>query len=211
MAMQQILAPTMYRSTSIEPKMVVPTLQAYSLLFGKYEIATEGHFGLFVVNALGAMPPAGGWTQEKALEYLKKEYGAESGYGWSAGAPLCAETFDQALRQILAKVQQTSSIILPAKSNPYSLLFGQALLAQNSLKFDSFGFHAQTAGSRQDSAQAAERKKEVETFITSLRRSGLIPNDRCAIVPAQGLMQLKPAEPLCIDCIPPASPIAPLR
>jgi hypothetical protein len=63
------------------PKMVIPSLQAYSLLFGKYEIATEGHFGLFVVNALGIMPPAGGWTQEKALKYIEMQYGVQSGYG----------------------------------------------------------------------------------------------------------------------------------
>jgi hypothetical protein len=211
MAMHEILAPTAFRSTSIDPKMIVPTLQAYSLLFGKYEIATEGHFGLFVVNALGVMPPMGGWTQEKALTFLKREYSVESGYGWSVGAPLCAETFDQALRQILAKVQQTSSIT-PTKSSPFMSLFRRALLAPPLTGFESYRSSYQAGGFRQDPAQAAERKKEVEAFVSSLRRSGLIPSDKCSIVPAQGLMQLRPAEPLCIDCTPPpASPINPVQ
>jgi hypothetical protein len=207
--MQQILVPTAFRSTSIDPKMVVPALQAYSLLFGKYEIATEGHFGLFVVNALGVMPPAGGWTQEKALKYIETQYGAQSGYGWSVGAPLCADTFDQALRQILVKVQQTSSIS-PTKSSFFSTFLERAPFSRSSVSPSSFGFAAQAEGSRGGSISATDKQKETEEFITSLRRSGMIPSDKCAIIPAQGLVELKPAEPPCIDCQPtPASPSNP--
>jgi hypothetical protein len=206
--MQQILVPTTFRSAAIDPKMVVPTLQAYSLLFGKYEIATEGHFGLFVVNALGIMPPAGGWTQEKALKYIESEYGAQSGYGWSVGAPLCADTFDQALRQILVKVQKTSSLS-PVKSNYFSALLKNALSARSSLSSSAFGFSAPSAGSSRQSLSTSDRKGETERVINSLRRSGMIPGDKCAIISAQALLELTPPEPPCIDCQP--NPVSPLR
>ncbi len=188
--MLQILAPTRFHPTSIEPGMVVSSLQAYSLLFGKFEIATEGHFGLFVVSSLGVPAPQGGWTQAGALDYLQRRFGVRSGYGWNAHAPLCAKTFDQALRRIIEQLQPaTAAATQPGRQ--------------------SVGLVGPDTKDSSPSAQNRDRDKKssgVEDFLNSIRRNGLIPADQCAIIPAQGLLALRQREPFCVDCPPPPPP-----
>lgn len=192
--MLQILAPTNFRPASLDPNMMVSTLQAYSLLFGKFEIATEGHFGLFVVTALGVPAPPGGWTQEAALDYIKTRFDVDSGYGWSAYAPLCAETFDHALRKIMAQLQPTVPPSL--QTNPVAARSSEPVPAQDTAA--SAPLPKKNAGGGKNAG--------VEDFLNSIRHNGLIPADPCSIIPAQGLLSLKQGEPLCTDCTPPPPP-----
>jgi hypothetical protein len=202
--MLQVLAPTRFRPTSLEPNMVVSTVQAYSLLFGKYEIATEGHFGLFVVNSLGVQSPPGGWTQEEALKYIKNRFNVESGYGWNAYAPLCAKTFYQALHQIIARLQPAAH----ASPQPNRPVAGTKKTA-TALYSGFVGPLAGEIGNASSSPQNEERNRKssaVEDYLNSIRHGGLIPADECAIIPAQGLLAMKQREPFCSDCTPPPPP-----
>jgi hypothetical protein len=194
--MIQILAPTQFRATPIDPAAGISPLQAYSLLFGKFEIATEGHFGLFVVNALGLPAPSGGWTKPTALEYVAREFALKSRYGWNSDAPLCAEVFESALKEILARTDQTRR---PAAPKPG---YSPGSAAQSASRPGNQGARrGETTPPRQASA---------EEIIGDLRSSGLIPADRCAIIPAQGLVQLGPLDrPLGGGDVPPASTSAP--
>jgi hypothetical protein len=202
--MLQILAPTKFRAAAVNPDTPVTTLQAYSLLFGKYEIATEGDFGLFVVNAIGAAAPPGGWTKQGALDYLKTEFGIESGYGWNASAPLCAEVFDNSLRQILLRLHPTSA---PAKPPLSGGLRNSARRVQAMSVIplgDDDGMQATgVSQASQARGQTTANNREVEELIRQVRSGGLIPSDRCALIPARGLIQLNP-EP-----IPPGPPRPP--
>ncbi|HYK88645.1 MAG TPA: hypothetical protein VE398_07735 [Acidobacteriota bacterium] len=190
--MLQILVPTRFRPTSLDPSMKVSTLQAYSLLFGKFEIATEGHFGLFVVTALGAPAPPGGWTQEEALRYIKERFGVDSGYGWNASAPLCAKTFDQALRRIIEQLQATAPVSQQASSA------GPQKAGSPKAGVDKDQPTAQESTGRSGAPS--------EEYLKSIRRNGLIPSDQCAIIPAQGLLSLRRGESPCTDCVPPPPP-----
>lgn len=172
--MIQMLAPTQFQPTSIDPSMEISLLHAHSLLMGKFEMATEGHFGLFIVKALGVPAPANGWTKRNSLDFIKREFGVESGYGWNADAPLCTELFENALRQILERIQ--------AQQNP--------------------------SGTRITDAQKAKQNKQIEQFLSDIRRNGLIPTDRCMIVPAPGLIPL-PGPIGNFEPLPPASTSTP--
>jgi hypothetical protein len=171
----QILAPTQYKPVPVNPSAAVTTLQAYSILFGNFEVATEGDFGLFLVNALGATPPAGGWTKQNSLDFIKREFNLESGYGWNPGAPLCTEVFENALRRILTRIKADNR---------------------------ATGKPPQTPGPRDPSSREAAQEKaapisrDAEALIRQIRMSGFIPSDRCAIIPAQGLQQLSTAPPV---------------
>jgi hypothetical protein len=161
----QILAPTQYRPAPVNPAAPVTTLQAYSLLFGAFEVATEGDFGLFLVDALGAAPPPGGWNKKNALEFIQREFNVEGGYGWNPASPLCTEVFENALRIILSKLHKTGTAPSPPAAK-------------------------RPAGGATPS-QAAPNAN-AEGLIREVRGSGLIPSDRCAIIAAQGLLQLTP-------------------
>jgi hypothetical protein len=195
--MLQILAPTRFRSTPIDPNTGIGALQAYSLLFGEFEIATEGHFGLFVVQALGFTPPPGGWSKQKALEFLAGEFGITSGYGWNSDVPLCAEVFESALRRIMERSRQKP---------------GTSRTRRTSLNDNVAGILGFAAAQRPGGGDPGEQNREFEEFIREVRRSGLIPADRCAIIPAEGLLQLGPLGPrLPEDPVPPASSSVPPR
>jgi hypothetical protein len=173
----QILAPTQYKPVPVNPASVITTLQAYSLLFGSFEIATQGDFGLFLVNALGATPPPGGWTKVNSLEYVKREFNLENGYGWNPSAPLCTEVFEDALRVILTRAQP--AVGKPAKNQPD--------LEDSNLESSAGPFVPSPGQAR---AVQAAPSQDAEILIRQIRGSGLIPLDRCAIIPAQGLLQL---------------------
>ncbi len=205
--MLQILAPTRFRPTSIDPGMVVSSLQAYSLFFGRFEIATEGHFGLFVVSSLGVPAPQGGWTQKAALDYLQKRFGVQSGYGWNAHAPLCAKTFDDALRRIIEQLQPSTS----ASSQPVMPPAETGIAAATKLSSGLVDPATKEAPASSQNKDRDRKNAGVEDFLNSIRRNGLIPANPCTIVPAQGLLALRQREPLCADCPPPPppTPIAP--
>jgi hypothetical protein len=193
--MAQILASTAFRNTSIDPNIEVTPVQAYSLLFQKFEIATEGHFGVFLVKALGVPEPAGGWTKRAALDFVKTEFGVDSGYGWSPNAPLCVETFENALRKILLQLKKGGSA--PGKPGNGSFALALPVSSQGSqTAFGEFGF----AEPQAQSDAASKRNKQVEAFLNDLRHNGLIPADRCATMPKVALMtitgsQLRSGEP----------------
>ncbi len=209
--MVKILSPTPFRPTSIDPNLEISPIQAYSLLFGKFEIATEGHFGVFLVKALGVPEPAGGWSKQGALDFVKKEFGVDSGYGWSPNSPLCAETFENSLRKIL--LQLKSGTRAPGKqTNSGRAMIGGAQDPDGDLAllpnvWETLAQFGATDGAPQAN-DAAKRNKEVESFLNDLRRNGLIPADRCATIPAQAL--LAAAAPLgSADPPPPASTSVP--
>jgi len=192
--MAQILAPTAFRNTSIDPNIEVTPVQAWSLLFQKFEIATEGHFGIFLVKALGVPEPAGGWTKQAGLDFIKTEFGVDSGYGWSPNAPLCVETFENALRKILLQLKNGSAA--PGKPGNGSFALALPVSSQFQTGFSEFGSVVPQA----EPGTASKRKKEVEAFLNDLRHNGLIPSDRCATISTLALRaitgsQLRSGEP----------------
>jgi hypothetical protein len=203
--MLQILAPTRFRSTPIDANAGIGALQAYSILFGEFEIATEGDFGLFVVQALGFQAPPGGWSKQKALEFLAGEFGITSGYGWNADVPLCAEVFESALRRIMNRSQQKPAGPETRRTSVKDTAAGTA------------GFASAQRPAGGDPAEQSSR--EFDEFIREVRRSGLIPTDRCAIIPAEGLLPLAPLGPRLPEeqpsatgrSVPPASSSVPPR
>ncbi len=211
--MTQILLPTPFRSTNIDPAMEISAAQAYSLLFGKYEIATQGHFGLFIVQALGTPPPPGGWTAPKALDYIQKEFGVGDELGWNPGAPLCTQTFESALRQILTKVRLSA----PPQPKTGLRLLGDERLAAVPVSYDRTRSQEENdsgAGIPDPSMQnqpAPSSGREVDAIINEARRNGQIPQDGCATVPAQGLSRQSFNPPPPPPPPPPVSPTAPAR
>jgi len=207
--MIKILAPTTFHPTSVDPNLEISPVHAYSVLFGKFEIATEGHFGVFLAKAIGAPEPAGGWSKRGALDFMKREFGVENAYGWSPDAPLCVDVFENTLRKVLLQLKsgapsrQTNGgralLAMPQAGDA-----GAVLLAGAAGTFTDFGMNEGPA----QAADAAKRNKEVESFLNDLRRNGLIPTDRCATMPAQAL--LAAAAPLgSADPPPPASSSVP--
>jgi hypothetical protein len=204
--MMQILALTQFRPTSIDPNLVVSTLQAYSLLFGKFEIATQGNFGLFIVNSLGVPPPPGGWTADEALKYIKNRFGVDSGYGWSAGAPLCAESFNNALRQIVMQLQPTTPV--PRSPQP---LAGSRVGISPFLPGDGHSFAGMSSYYEGEEIQgqtsfSGKNSKDLGRFLDSIRKSGL-GADPCAIIPAN--FRLAPEQAPCPPCASPPCPPCP--
>jgi hypothetical protein len=199
--MLQILASTHFHPTSLDPNMTVSSLRAYSLLFGKFEIATEGHFGLFVVHSLGVPAPHGGWSQEEALNYLQNRFGLVNGYGWNASAPLCTDTFERSLRQIINQLQRApTNKNLPSRADKADLSANPGRPAA----------HSEIHTAAQNPGKNEPRKgTAAEDFLNSVRRNGLIPTDRCQIIPAQGLALLSQGEPFCVNCQPCCEPSSP--
>jgi hypothetical protein len=196
----QILGSTHYRPVPIHPSAAVTTLQAYSILFGKFEVATEGDFGLFLVNALGATPPNGGWTKQNSLDFIKREFNVESGYGWNPGAPLCTEVFENALRRILSRAKADNGATGKPSQTPGSLDPALWVFTPNPV--------LQEVKAAQE--KAAPINRDIEAIIRQIRKSGFIPSDRCAIIPAQGLLLLStPPPPAPPDDPLPVSPILP--
>lgn len=177
--MVEALALTQYRPTMIHPTMEIAPLQAYSLLFGKYEIATQGHFGLFIVEALGVPPPPSGWTGKSALAFVKSEFKIGNTFGLNHHAPLCTEFFLNSLRQILTQIQQTTPTTAGAPAAPGRLEAAAAPPGPQPRSGPS-----QPAAGAPDAATAA-----VESFIREARRSGMIPADVCETVPARALIR----------------------
>jgi hypothetical protein len=192
--MLQILANTLFRTTSIDTKREVTPLQAYSLLFGKFEIATEGDFAVFVAQAVRAAEPPGGWTRVKAIDYLVKEFGLKDRYGWSSAAPLCAEKFESALKQVINQVNKSVPNARDFPSDrpqglPASELAMQAaqggpnagnpLANEYLLKF----FFAASA--------SQQTQADTESFLKEVRRKGLMSGDRCATISLQGLQLIR--------------------
>lgn len=197
--MAQILAPTVFRNTSIDPNITVTPVQAYSLLFQKFEIATEGHFGVFLVKALGVPEPAGGWTKQTALDFVQKEFGIDSGYGWSPNAPLCVETFENALRKILLQLKSGSAA--PNKPGNGSFALALPVWSQSQTGFSEFG----SAGPQAQPDAASKRNKQVEAFLNDLRHNGLIPSSRCATISTLALRTITGSQLMGGDPPPPAS------
>jgi hypothetical protein len=189
----QILDSTRYKPVPIDPSIAVTSLQAYSILFGKFEVATEGDFGLFLVNAIGAPAPAGGWTKQSSLDFIKREFHVESGYGWNPGAPLCTEVFESTLRRILSRARAGNE----ATAKP------QELTGSRNAALWAFTFNPIQAD------KAAPINRDVESQIRQIRKSGFLPSDRCAIIPAQGLLLLTPPPQPDKDDPLPVSPIIP--
>jgi len=209
--MIKILASTPFRSTAIDANLEISPVQAYSLLFGKFEVATEGHFGVFLVKTLGVPEPAGGWSKQAALDFIKTEFGVDSGYGWTPNAPLCAQTFEKTLRKVL--LQGKSRNGAPAK-HPNNGLASPAVPNDENASAAPFAGAAEafaefgTMQATKQSGDAAKRNKDVESFLNDLRRGGLIPSDQCATIPAQALLGV--AAPLgSADPPPPASSSVP--
>jgi hypothetical protein len=198
--MAQILAPTAFHNTSIDPNILFTPVQAYSLLFQKFEIATEGHFGVFLVKALGVPEPAGGWTKQAAMDFIKTEFGVDSGYGWSPNAPLCVETFENALRKILLQLKNGGTAP-PGKPGNGSFALALPVSSQSQTGFSEFGY----AEPQAQPDVASKRKKEVEAFLNDLRHNGLIPSDRCATISKLALMAITASQLRTGEPPPPAS------
>lgn len=210
--MLEALAHTPYRSISIDPQLPISTLRIYSLLFGKFEIATEGLFGIFIVNSLGVQPKDGSrWTMDAALDYISKEFGVQSGYGWNSGAPLCAETFDNALQKIIEKLRLTTDSTGgggKGNSNPREQNTAQS---GNPAIGSSFGNQNEPKGMQsQNRPLQWQPRNEAGAFLNTVRRSGIGPGEKCAIIGIRGLVGLaRPESPLCYDCVRPSSPETP--
>lgn len=208
--MLEILSMTPFRASSVDATAEVSALQAYSLLFGGSEIATQGHFGLYVVEALGVPPPSGGWTMQRALDYVDKEFDISGGFGMHRNNPLCPEFFVNSLRQILLKVWQ------PAQSQGSAIerssLMGAApeqlapfpSLERDGLSLNSSSGFMMAAQQRGGSPGTPPRRnpawpsvKEVDNYIKELRASGLLPSNQCQPVSAQGFSKSEqgPAAP----------------
>ena len=173
---------------------------------------------MFIVDALGVPQPAGGWNQRNTLEYLQSEYGLTNSFGWNPSAPLCAETFEEALRQILTKAQASAapgrspgSQPTPSSANSKPGDKSQASAANNAAP----GTIAQSGQTGRQAANSAgssrptavpENKKIVEDFISEVKRSGMLPADKCALVPTLQLKTLQFA-PNCptLPCSTPVS------
>jgi len=186
--MLEVLAATPFRASSVDPTAEISALQAYSLLFGKFEIATQGHFALYIVEAMNVPPPVGGWTMKKALDYVESEFGVSSGYGMHRNAPLCADFFVNSLRGILMKIWQPADTPPPSKGNSALLRLidrvsdpsmGMAALDLCCGSAGSFEFIPQQGG-------GGPSTKDVDAFIKDVRASGLLPSNKCQPVAAQG-------------------------
>ncbi len=201
--MLQILVHTPFRPTITNPMIEVSAIQAYSLLFGKYEVATQGQFGMFMVEALGAQAPAGGWNPRNSLEYLQKEYALSNHFGWNPAAPLCAETFEDALRQILIKNQVSAGGKKTGGSKPQpapsGTLTAASLSQPNSAESKAPGANLPMS--------AAQGNRQADEFIKEVKRSGMLPSDKCSLVPTLQLKTLQFA-PNCptLPCTLPVSP-----
>ncbi len=206
--MLEILAATPFRASSVDPTAEISALQAYSLLLGRFEIATEGHFGLYIVEALGVPPPAGGWSMKKALDYVEREFGIKGGYGVQKNTPLCADFFIDSLRGVLMKTWQTEGKARSAEgpailrrtlqraSDPVAEQMGSAPFYGSS---GAFTF-APLQGGKSSVA------KDVEAFIKDVRSSGLLPSNRCQPIAAQGFSKAAqgPIGPVAGPIPPPA-------
>jgi hypothetical protein len=199
--MLEVLSPTPFRASSVDPTSDISALQVYSLLFGKFEIATQGHFGLYIVEALGIPPPSGKWTMKGALDYVGREFGVSGDYGLHRNAPLCAEFFVNSLRQILLKLWQPANTpptakrasalfrILRKASDPIlstttgNISFSAAVASDPYIdnSHGSFEFTPQQGGK-----SAGASLKDVDAFIKDVRSSGLLPTNQCLPVAAQG-------------------------
>ncbi len=188
--MLEILSATPFRASSVDPTAEISSLQAYSLLLGKFEIATQGHFALYIVEALNVPPPSGGWTMKKALDYVQKEFGVNSGYGMQRNVPLCADFFVDSLRGVLMKVSQPANGSAPSKgASALMRLFGKVTdptIGLDSLDLSStlrasFAFAPLQAGKSSTSSA-----KDVDSIIKDVRSSGLLPSNKCQPVAAQG-------------------------
>jgi len=227
--MLEILSPTPFRASSVDATSDISALQAFSLLFEKFEIATQGHFGLYIVEALAIPPPVGGWTMKKALDYVEKEFGVSGGYGLHRNAPLCAEFFVNSLREILLKLWQPANT--PPKTKGASALLHllrratdpATVMVSADISFNSYGsfeFAPQQGGKSSGSSS-----NDVASFIKDVRSSGLLPTNSCQPVAAQGFSKAQqgpigpvaaapPPPPKTPQEVPPASefqPIPPLR
>jgi hypothetical protein len=201
--MVQILVNTPFRPTITNPVIEVSAIQAYSLLFGKFEVATQGQFGMFIVDALGAPQPVGGWNQRNTLEYLQSEYGLTNNFGWNPNAPLCAETFEDALRQILLKTQANSASGSAAGQKQASPAGKAAPISAAAAKPQSGS--AKSAGAAAGMT-AQDNSRMVEDFIGEVKRTGMLPADKCSLVPTLQLKTLQFA-PNCptLPCTTPVS------
>ncbi len=199
-AMLEILNATRFRASSVDPTAEISPLQAFSILFGKFEIATQGHFGLYIVEALSVPPPAGGWTMNKALDYVQTEFGVSGGgYGLHRNAPLCADFFVNSLREILLKLWQPANTPPSTKTasrlmrllNRATTPVAEVTAADFSFGLGgSFNFvdpqDGKKPGIQQGGKSSGPSSKDVDTFIKDVRSSGLLPSDRCQPVAAQG-------------------------
>ncbi len=208
--MLQILSATPIRASSVDPTAEISPLQAYSLLLGKFEIATQGHFALYIVEALNVPPPAGGWSMKKALDYVEREFGVSSGYGMHRNVPLCADFFVNSLRGVLLKTWQPANTPAPPKGAAALFrLFGKATGSTVGLEvFDTFSeFHGSFEFvPLQGSSSAVPGAKDVDAFIKDVRSSGLLPANRCQPVAAQGFSRAAqgPLGPTPVPIPPPA-------
>jgi hypothetical protein len=193
--MLEILATTPIRASSVDASAEISALQAFSLLFGKFEIATQGHFGLYIVEALNIPPPEGGWTTKKALDYVQKEFGVSGHYGVNRNAPLCADFFLDSLRSILLKIWQPANT--PSQGRGASALLrmlGHAVPSSGGIPAADFAFSP--SGSFEFVPQSKSNfsgpsAKDVDKFINEVRDSGLLPPNQCQPVAARGFSKAK--------------------
>jgi hypothetical protein len=188
--MLEILAATPFRASSVDATAEISALQAFSLLFGKFEIATQGHFGVYIVEALSIPSPEGGWTTTKALDYVVKECGVSGRYGVNRNAPLCADFFVDSLRSILLKLWQPANTAPQGKGASALLRLlrlavprsGEMAVADVAFSpIGSFEFAPQQKGK-----SSGPSAKDVDKFINDVRASGLLPSNQCQPVAAQG-------------------------
>jgi hypothetical protein len=198
--MLQILAPTRFRGSVVDPGMEIAPVHAYSIFFGSAEIATEGHFGLFVVNALNVSAPPGGWTREKALAYIDRDLGVHNGYGWNPNSPLCAQTFEDALKAIEEKVRKGPGSLTAARpSGPAGSRNAPATAAQPSRAPNSGGQNPGVSGNS-------------GPLMQELQARGAVSADRCALVPVRILTTLwQPPPPPPPDPLPASGSVPPER
>ena len=210
--MLEILSATPIRASSVDPTAEISALQAYSLLFGKFEIATQGHFGLYIVEALNVQPPEGGWTTKKALDYVEKEFGVSGRYGLNRNAPLCADFFLDSLRSILLKIWQPANT--PPQGKGASAMLRVLKLAfprGSAVAALDLGFSPSAAfefaPQPQKPKSGGPSPKDVDRFINEVRVSGLLPSNQCQPVAAQGFSKAAqgPIGPLQ----PPGVPVPP--
>ncbi len=209
--MLEILASTPIRASSVDPTAGISALQAYSLLLGKFEIATQGHFALYIVEALNIRPPAGRWTIKSALERVGKEFGVGGGYGMHPNVPLCGDFFVNSLRDILLKTGQPPGAP-PQARGPFALLRMLRRAAGPAAGFEPPGLVSALPvsldfGPLQRSSSSQSRGKDVDAFIRDVRESGLLPSNKCEPVAAQGFSKAAqgPIGPATTPVPPPAA------